>query len=95
MLRIKDIMKAKGFTQTDLANELGISQVALNKAINGNPTIETLTKIANVLDVDVRDLIEPTKNGTEKTLYEKNEDGTYTEFVTLHFSNLPNSNTEG
>lgn len=72
MLRIKEIMKNKGVNQTELAQRLGVNQVAVSKSINGNPTLETLLKIANVLDVDVRELIAPTKNDNI-TLYMKHE----------------------
>ncbi|MDO4729116.1 MAG: helix-turn-helix transcriptional regulator [Bacteroidota bacterium] len=82
MLRIKDVLKEKGLTQTELAQKLGVSQVALNKAINGNPTIETLQKIADVLDVDIRDLLEPTKTSTQTELFRKDN---YGGFVSVGF----------
>nr|DAH99607.1 MAG TPA: Helix-turn-helix XRE-family like protein [Bacteriophage sp.] len=78
MLRIKEVAKSKGISITDLADRLGIKQVTLSRTINGNPTIETLRKIASVLDCDVRELIEPTKDQEQTTqtpLYIKNEGG--------------------
>lgn len=72
MLRIKEIAKNKGITITELAEKLDITQTTLSRTINGNPTLETLLKIANVLDVDVRELITPTKNDNI-TLYMKHE----------------------
>lgn len=72
MLRIKEIAKNKGITITELAEKLNITQTTLSRTINGNPTLETLLKIANVLDVDVRELITPTKNDNI-TLYMKHE----------------------
>ena len=56
MLRIKEVLKTKGITQIELAEKLNISVVGLNKIINGNPTIETLQKIAVILNVEVKDL---------------------------------------
>lgn len=78
MLRIKEVAKSKGISITDLADRLGVKQVTLSRTINGNPTIETLRKIASVLDCDVRELIEPTKDQEQTTqtpLYIKNEGG--------------------
>jgi len=77
MLRIKEVLKEKGITLKDLAAMLGITNVALSRIVNGNTTIETLRKIAEALDVDVRELITPTKETTNKgrVLYMKNDAG--------------------
>lgn len=56
MLRIKEIAKQKGMSMEDIAEKLGINRVSLSRNINGNPTIETLNKIAHVLGVNIRDL---------------------------------------
>jgi len=58
-LRIKEICKAKGVTITGLASELNIKQESLSRTINGNPTIETLDKIAKALNVSIVELFEP------------------------------------
>lgn len=77
MLRIKEVLKEKGITLKDLAAMLGITNVALSRIVNGNTTIETLRKIAEALDVDVRELITPTKETANKgrVLYMKNDAG--------------------
>lgn len=77
MLRIKEVLKEKGITLKDLAAMLGITNVALSRIVNGNTTIETLRKIAEALDVDVRELIVPTKETANKgrVLYMKNDAG--------------------
>jgi transcriptional regulator with XRE-family HTH domain len=59
MLRVKEILKEKGKTQIDLASDLSVTPIGLNKIINGNPTIETLQKIATALNVEVVDLFDP------------------------------------
>lgn len=79
MLRIKEILKQKGVTQDDLAFKMGVSRTALNRSINGNPTLETISKIATVLDVDVRALFNPTKESEHLPIYTKHKD----EFVYL------------
>lgn len=56
--RIKEICKAKGITQKELAERIGISAVGLAKAIGGNTTIGTLDKIASALGVSVAELFE-------------------------------------
>jgi transcriptional regulator with XRE-family HTH domain len=62
-LRIKDVIKEKGLTIQSLANQMGINRVNLSSSINGNPTIETLNKIALALQVPISDLFEqPTDN---------------------------------
>lgn len=55
-LIIKDVCKQKGVLLKDLATKLGISEVALRKQINGNPTIGTIDKIATALGVEVSEL---------------------------------------
>ena len=40
----------------DLASKLGITRITLTRNINGNPTIETLQKIAVALDVEITEL---------------------------------------
>lgn len=76
MLKIKEVIKKKGYTVTSLANKIGMAQVSLSRIINGNPTVDTLSKIANALDVDIRELFNPTKDsGSEHQLYVKDEQG--------------------
>lgn len=56
ILRIKDILKSKGMTINDLADIMGINRVTLSNTINGNPTLETLQKIANHLEINFTEL---------------------------------------
>lgn len=62
-LRIKELIKSKGFTMQEFADKLGIARVNLTKTINGNPTMETLQKIATALDVQVWELFTATTTG--------------------------------
>lgn len=78
MLLIKEVAKQKNITLKEVSEQLGVSYVGFSRTINGNPTIETLRKIAAVLDCDVRELITPTKDQVQTTqtpLYIKNEGG--------------------
>jgi transcriptional regulator with XRE-family HTH domain len=55
-LRVKEICKERGLLMEDLASKLGITRITLTRNINGNPTIETLQKIAVALDVEITEL---------------------------------------
>lgn len=64
-LRVKEVCKEKGVTITQLAEMLGIKQESLSRAINGNPTLDTLQKIATSLNVPVSalfDEVQPNDN---------------------------------
>lgn len=54
--RIKQIAKEKGLKMSDIAHEMGINPVNFSTSINRNPTLGTLYKIANALDVDIHEL---------------------------------------
>lgn len=59
MNRIKEVLEAKGISQTELANRLGktfnmVNMYASNKV---QPPIPVLYRIADILNVDVRDLL--------------------------------------
>ena len=63
MNRIKEVLDAKGISQTELANRLGktfnmVNLYATNKV---EPPIPVLYQIADILNVDVRDLLIPNK----------------------------------
>ena len=57
-LRVKEIVKQKGWTLAKVAEMLDVHPVNLSTTLNGNPTLSTLSRIAEVLQVDVVDLIE-------------------------------------
>lgn len=67
MNRIKEILERKGVSQTDLAHRLGktfnmINLYATNKV---QPPIPILYKIAEILDVDIRELLVSNKIDTQ------------------------------
>ena len=57
-LRILEICKQNGLTQKELAEKVCLSPVGLSKAINGNPTKDTLERIAAALNIPVTELFE-------------------------------------
>jgi len=64
VLRIKEVIKEKGLTINALSERMGINRVNLSNSINGNPTLETLEKIANALGVPLTELFEQPKSDT-------------------------------
>ncbi len=67
MNRIKEVLKQKGIKQIWLANKLGKSYNMVNGYVQNRqqPRLEVLSEIANVLNVDVRELITSTKKEKE------------------------------
>lgn len=63
MNRIKEFLEAKSMTQTDLAHQLGKSfnTVNLYAANKVQPPIPVLYQIADILKIDVRDLLHSNK----------------------------------
>ena len=59
MNRIKEVLEQKGIKQTWLAEKLGKSYNMVNAYAKNRqqPRLETLLEIANILDVDVKELI--------------------------------------
>ena len=59
MNRIKEVLSDKGIKQTWLAEKLEKSFNMVNEYCNNRrqPSLEDLTRIADILDIDVRELI--------------------------------------
>jgi len=59
MNRIKEVLEQKGIKQTWLAEKLGKSYNMVNAYSQNRqqPRLETLMEIANILDIDVKELI--------------------------------------
>ena len=63
MNRIKMVLETKGIKQTWLAERLGKSYNMVNSYVQNRsqPSLEILYRIAEILDVDVKDLIQSSK----------------------------------
>ena len=66
-LRIKSILKEKGMTNIAIADKVGITRPNMSNILNGKtkPSLETLDKIADALNVHISELFEketPTGN---------------------------------
>ncbi|MFK7834257.1 MAG: helix-turn-helix domain-containing protein [Winogradskyella sp.] len=66
-LNIKEQIKSKGYTYEAFGKEVGLTKTSIARIVSGSqtPSFEMLGKIAETLDVDVRDLFNPTKTDKE------------------------------
>lgn len=57
--RIQEARKSAGMRQTDLAKKIGVAVVTIGQYERGRrePSLDTMQKIANALDVSISDLI--------------------------------------
>lgn len=62
--RIRWLLKERGMTLCDLASKIGTTQTSISRMLseNGNPTYETLVKIAEALGVEIQDLFTDDRN---------------------------------
>lgn len=54
--RIKELLKERNMTQKELSRRIGVSAVTLNRYMTGNPSVSSLEKIAEALDVEISEL---------------------------------------
>lgn len=76
MNRIKVILDAQGRTQSWLAKQLGKSYVVVTNYCNNNtqPSVSILYRIAEILDVDVIELLIPSKNSLLSYINDKKQE---------------------
>ena len=55
-LKAKEVIKDKGMTNDEVASRMGITKGSLSAALSGNPTVIYLTRVADAIDCDIRDL---------------------------------------
>lgn len=66
-MRIKELIKEKGYTQKEFAERLGMTAVGLAQIVAGKPSYTTLEKIADALSVEVWELLVSKEEVTGKT----------------------------
>ncbi len=68
MNRIKEILKAKGITQTWLAEKMNKSYTTINEYARNvrQPSVEDLYEIADILQVQATDLLINKKNNNDR-----------------------------
>lgn len=59
-IKLKEVRKSKGISQTELANLLGTKQQSISKYEQGldTPSLERLIEFAQILNVTLDDLVE-------------------------------------
>ena len=62
-LRIKEVCQMCNTTQKELAEKIGVTEVTLSRASNGNTSLPLLEKIASALGVEVSELFAAPKEG--------------------------------
>lgn len=62
-LRIREVMLEKGISVNEMSEKLGITRQSFYSIVNGNPTMSTLTKIAEILGVTAKELFKDESNG--------------------------------
>ena len=77
--RMETLLKSKGMTQRELASKLGVSEVTVSRwmtdGANGrNPSIQTLQKIAEILETTTDSLLGQ-EGSNVKTMQDKNSNG--------------------
>ena len=73
ILRLKELVKLKGFTYEKLGNKVGLTKTSIARIASGDqtPSFNTLKEIADTLDVDIRELFHPTKETKDKFYIEE------------------------
>lgn len=54
---VRDLCKNRGLKMKDIAMKVNIAPESLSRTLHGNPTLSTLTGIANALEVPVSRLL--------------------------------------
>lgn len=62
---VKSLCKRQRITMKELAERMQVAPESLSRAINGNPQLSTIMKIAECLKVEVADLFSPVLNCTD------------------------------
>lgn len=55
LMNVKGLIRSRGFTLEKVAQQLGTSQSSLSQCLSGNPTVEKLKDIAEVIGCDLVD----------------------------------------
>ena len=78
LLRLKDVLKEKEVSGKALAERVEVSPQTISNIIQGSnfPKPELLKRIADELDVDIKDLFISTKENNSRSIYIE-KDGRY------------------
>lgn len=62
-LRMREVMLEKGISVNEMSEKLGITRQSFYSIVNGNPTMDTLIRIAKILGVNIKQLFKEDDNG--------------------------------
>lgn len=62
-LRIREVILEKGISVNEMSEKLGITRQSFYSIVNGNPTMDTLIRIAKILGVNIKQLFKEDDNG--------------------------------
>lgn len=67
VLRLKEILEDRHLTASRLADSIGVTPNTISRIVQGRTTstVRVLLKIANFLDIDIRELFHPNKKTGE------------------------------
>lgn len=63
-LRIREVMLEKGISVNEMSEKLGVTRQSFYSIVNGNPTMDTLIRIAKILGVNIKQLFKEDDNGS-------------------------------
>ena len=71
ILRLKEVLAEKGISGKDLAAKVEVTPASISNIVQGNsfPKPELLIKIAEALNVDVRELLISTRGTAAETIF--------------------------
>ena len=61
MIDLKKNIRKRGLTIVEVAKRSGMSQQSVSQAINGNPSLSMLQKIADAMEITVSELVKETE----------------------------------
>lgn len=61
-LRIREVMLEKGISVNEMSEKLRITRQSFYSIVNGNPTMDTLIRIAKILGVNIKQLFKEDDN---------------------------------
>lgn len=61
-MNIKKVIKAKGLTLKEVADRMGITTAGLSQHLKGNPSVQTLQRIADAIGCEVGDFFTASAN---------------------------------
>lgn len=67
--KVKELCTERGITIKQLAEKMKIAPESLSRAINGNPQLSTIRKIADALGVSVTDLFDRSEDELQAIVF--------------------------